>query len=349
MPASAPSSHRLILRWQGWAVAIGIGLLAVKFVAYAISGSNTILADALESIVNVVAGSVALYSLHLSAKPKDAEHPYGHGKIEFLSAGLEGMLILVAGLLAIWNGAQGLLRPTIVHQLELGGLLIAGTGVVNYTLGFWLEKLGREHHSLVLLADGKHLKSDGYSTAVVLLGVVCIWLTGLVWLDQVFAILAGLYIGAIGLGILRRSLGGIMDERDEDVLAPIIKSLNEQRRPAWIDIHNLRVIRYGRGLHVDCHVTLPWYYTLVEAHTELEAIAQLVSRQSNQTIEFFIHADPCLERCCSLCSVPNCPVRAAPWRERLVWTLDNLSLDQKHHLDEWQPEEEKTAAQSHGS
>lgn len=347
MPAPSPS-HKLILRWQGWAVAIGIALLAIKFGAYGISGSKTILADALESIVNVVAGAVALYSLHLSAKPKDLDHPYGHGKIEFLSAGLEGMLILVAGLLAIWNGAQGWLRPAAVVRLELGASLIAVTGVANFALGAWLEKKGREHHSLVLLADGKHLKADGYSTAVILLGVACIWLTGLVWLDQVFAILAGLYIGSVGLDILRRSLGGIMDERDEAVLVPIVKSLHEQRQPSWIDIHNLRVIRYGRGLHVDCHVTLPWYFTLVEAHAQLEAIAQLVNAQASQPVEFFIHPDPCLPQCCSLCSVPQCPVRSEPRRETLVWTLDNLSLDQKHHLPERKTGQDEEASARRG-
>ena len=321
-----------VLRIQQMAVAMGVFIMFIKFAAYYLTHSNTILTDALEAIVNIVAGAFALYSLYISAKPKDADHPYGHGKIEFISAGFEGILIMLASMLIVWKSILSFFHPEPIHDLEYGAVLIVLSGLANYAIGLYLEKKSKEYRSLVLEADGKHLQSDGYISLAILLGVGVIWLTGKTILDNVFAIIAGLYITYVGYKLLRKSLVGIMDETDADIINPIITHLNAIRRDAWIDIHNLRVIQYGSTLHLDCHVTMPWYYTLEQTHEEIEEIARQINEFHKYPVEIFIHPDPCLPESCRLCQMKNCAVRQHPFEKRTEWDFDNAIVNKKHHI-----------------
>lgn len=318
------------IRLQLFVVLVGVLLLVTKFTAFVLTNSNAILTDALESIINVVAGAFSLYSLFLSARPRDENHPYGHGKIEFVAATLEGSLILVAGGAIIFKSIANLINPVQLQQLDVGIILTAAAGLVNYAVGFVTERRGRQNNSLVLAAGGKHLKSDAYSTAGILIGLLLIYLTGMVWLDSVVAIFFGLIIGYTGYRILRSSIAGIMDEADYELLQRIVRVLNENRRENWIDIHNLRVIKYGSTLHIDCHLTVPWYLNVQEAHDEVEAVAQVVREQIDPSIELFIHTDPCIMPSCAICSKPNCEVRRQPFQERIEWDFEKVIADRKH-------------------
>jgi cation diffusion facilitator family transporter len=323
---------RANIQLQAWVLLAGACLMAIKFIAWRLTHSNTILSDALESIVNVTAGSFALYSLWLTAKPRDREHPYGHGKVEFISAGIEGGLVVLAGGLIIWRAVQALLAHQQLHDLDTGILLAGGAGALNLVMGLALKKRGQRAHSITMEASGAHLLSDAWSTVAMVCGLILIRLTGLVWLDQLFAIVFAVYIIYTGLQVFRRSVAGIMDETDVELAREVIALLEEQRLPQWIDVHNFRMIKYGAVLHIDCHVTLPWYYSLEQAHHEIAAIEQLVNERNAREVELFIHMDPCIPDSCAICAVESCPERKAPRKERLAWSLDTAMTNQKHTL-----------------
>lgn len=311
---------------------VGVLLLLVKFTAFFLTNSNAILTDALESIINVAAGSFSLYSLIVSSRPRDLNHPYGHGKIEFVAATLEGSLILVAGSVIVLKSVYNFLQPQAIQQLDIGIILTASAGVVNYIIGVLTERRGNKSNSLVLVAGGKHLKTDAYSTAGILIGLLLLYLTGQVWLDSLVAVIFGLMITYTGYKILRTSLAGIMDEADYTLLRRIVRVLNENRKPNWIDIHNLRVIKYGSTLHIDCHLTLPWYLNVLEAHDEVEAVGMLVREKIDPSIELFIHTDPCIAPSCQICTKPDCDQRIHTFKEQVEWDFDKVIADRKHSL-----------------
>lgn len=308
----------------------GIVVMLVKFTAYFITHSNAILSDAMESIINVTAGAFAYYSLRLAAKPKDPGHPYGHGKIEFISAGFEGGLIFIAGIIIITKSVMNLLHPGVVESLDIGAILAAGAGVINFILGRYLINTGTKHKSITLVADGKHLLSDTWSSAGLIVGVLIIYVTGLVWLDSVFAIIFGGIIIFTGYKLVRKSLAGLMDEADENILQEVVTVLNNNRQTAWIDIHNLRIQQYGSSYHIDCHMTLPWYNSLQESHESVKQLEQLIAEKFHERVELFIHPDPCLPFSCAVCQIASCPHRTTAMQQKLDWTLENLLADAKH-------------------
>ncbi|WP_299821966.1 cation diffusion facilitator family transporter [uncultured Pontibacter sp.] len=321
------------IRLQIFVVLVGVLLLVAKFVAFFLTNSNAILTDALESIINVVAGAFSLYSLVLSSRPKDLNHPYGHGKIEFVAATLEGSLIVIAGGAIIVKSIYNIFHPQVLYQLDIGIVLVAIAGIINYGVGVLTERHGEKSNSLVLLAGGKHLKTDAYSTAGILIGLLLIYLTGLIWLDSIVAIVFGIMIGFTGYKILRSAIAGIMDEADYELLKRIVQVLNENRRENWIDIHNLRVIKYGSTLHIDCHLTVPWYLNVQEAHEEVEEVGKLIRNKIDPSIEMFIHTDPCREASCHICSKQDCQVRRHDFKERIEWDFDKVIADRMHSLD----------------
>lgn len=318
------------IRFQWLAVSLGVVIMAVKFLAFHITGSNAILSDALESIINVVAGSFALYSLILAAKPKDKDHPYGHGKIEFISSGIEGTLILLAGISIVLKSIHDLVMPHTIVELDLGLYLSAGAGLINYILGWVTESYGKKHRSPTMVASGKHLKSDGYTSLGLILGLSIVLFTGLMWVDSLIAIGFGAYIGVVGVREIRKSVAGIMDEADFELLEGLIAELNQNRNENWIDLHNFRAQKFGKGIHIDCHLTLPYYFTVEEAHKEIDCVENLVSNNYPDSVEMFIHADPCIPTSCRICSKQNCPVRKTEQEETITWELDAVLENSKH-------------------
>lgn len=321
-------------KYQALAIGMGGFILLVKFFTWWLTGSNAILSDALESIVNVMASSFALYSIVLAAEPQDENHPYGHGKIEFLSVGLEGALILIASLLTIGKALYNLFNPQEIEAIDLGIYLTAGSGLLNFFLAQLLLRKGRQLNSISMTGDGRHLMTDVYSSIGLVLGLTVIYFTGKVWVDNLIAIGFGLFIAYSGYRLLRDSISGIMDEADLKLIAKVIEILNQNRRKNWMDIHNLRIIKYGHGLHVDAHATIPWYFTLEQAHREIKYIERLINNNLSNEVEFFIHADPCLPpHSCAICLKDDCHVRRQAFKKKIEWDLQNVLSDQKHHID----------------
>ncbi len=309
---------------------LSVILLIAKTVAYFLTGSIAILTDALESIVNVVAGFFGLYSLYLSAKPKDADHPYGHGKVEFLSAAIEGSMITLAGVIIIYEAVRNLIHPHPLNQLSIGMWLIGATALVNFIVGTVAVKIGNKNNSLALTASGKHLQSDTYSSAGILVGLSLVYFTNVQWIDSGVALLFSFVIVYTGLRIIRKSIAGIMDETDHELLSKLVDVLNKNRRENWIDLHNVRIIKYGSVLHLDAHLTVPWFLNVHEAHAEIDALASLVRKEFGESLELFVHSDGCLDFSCQVCIKNDCNVRQRPLRERVTWTIQNISTDQKH-------------------
>lgn len=309
---------------------ISILLMGAKFIAYYLTHSNAILTDALESIVNIMASSFAFYSIYLAAMPKDENHPYGHGKVEFFSAFFEGGLIFIAGLLIVGKSIYNLYYPAEIHQILDGMWILAITGVVNFYLGRYLIQKGKDFNSITLFADGKHLQTDAYSTLGLLVGLSLFYLTKIVLIDTLLSLFLGLYILYNGYKLLRTSVGGLMDESDVEMVNKIVEILQGNRKNAWIDVHNLRIQRYGSQLHVDCHVTLPNYLNLIQVHDEVSAIDTLVNENTNIQTELFIHADPCVPQCCHYCRMKNCPIRSEDKMKDIEWNLMVVTNNKKH-------------------
>lgn len=312
---------------------MAIALFGIKIVAWYITQSVAILTDALESSVNVLTGLVGLYSLYLSAKPRDADHPYGHGKVEFLSAALEGIFISVAGGIIIYEAILNLSNPHPIAQLDYGLLLISISAVVNFAVGFAAVKVGKKNNSVALVASGKHLQTDTYTTIGIIVGLIAIMLTDLIWLDSAVAILFACIILYSGFKILRTSIAGIMDEADEKLLKEMVEYLSEERQTNWVDLHNLRIIKYGSVLHFDCHLTVPWYLNVHEAHAEIDILAKKIKQKYGNRIELFVHTDGCLDFSCPICDKMDCAVRKAPYEKTIKWTVENISSNQKHRLE----------------
>lgn len=309
---------------------ISVILMLAKFTAYFLTNSNAILTDAAESIVNVIASAFAFYSIYLSTLPKDENHPYGHGKVEFFSAFVEGVLIGVAGIIIIFKSGYDLFYPSEIKQLYDGAIIIGFTGLINMVVGFYLINTGKRNNSITLEADGKHLLTDAISSAGLVIGVVLIQLTKIYWLDGVISIALGIYIIFNGYKLTRRSVGGLMDESNIDLVKNIVEILQENRHESWIDIHNLRAQQYGADLHIDCHVTLPYYFDLNTVHQEISDIDKLINVTGSHKTELFIHADPCLPACCNYCKMPNCSVRKENFIAEIGWNMENVTKNQKH-------------------
>ena len=318
------------LQLQKWIVAVAVFLFAVKIVAYFLTRSVAILSDALESIVNVAAGIIGLYSLFIASKPSDQNHPYGHGKAEFLSAAVEGTLIGVAGVVIIYKSVNNFVNFQPIRKLDYGIFLITGTAVVNFLMGVISVRQGKKNNSLALIASGRHLQTDTLTTVGVIAGLVIIYFTKIMWLDGAIAILLALILIHTGYRIVRKSIAGIMDEADTSLLKKMIRVLDNHRRQNWVDLHNLRVIKYGGRLHVDSHLTVPWYLNVHEAHVEIEELSKLIKEQFSNSMELFVHSDGCQYYQCPICFKSDCPVRQHPFEKRIEWSVENVLADKKH-------------------
>ncbi len=305
-------------------------LMALKFLAYYLTNSTAILTDAIESIVNILAGSFALYSLYYAAKPKDEDHPYGHGKIEFLSTGVEGGMVTLAGAAMFIKGFFAFFNPHELQNLDIGLAISVFSGIVNYFLARLLINKGTKFHSTTLIADGKHLLTDTWSSVGLVIGLIIIYFTHLFWIDSLITVGLGALIIYTGINLVKESIFNLLDKADYVKIEHLISVLNSKRNPSWIDIHNLRVVKYGSVVHVDCHMTLPWYYTLEEAHKEVDDLDKLATTEFSHEIEFFIHADPCLPKSCSICEMKDCKVRKNDFVKRLEWNMSNVLPDAKH-------------------
>lgn len=304
--------------------------MLVKVYTFYITSSNAVLSDALESLVNIVSGTFALVSLKIASRPSDKNHPYGHGKVEFISGFIEGTLIIIAGLMMIGKATYNIIVLNEVKELMLGILLTSITGFVNFAMGFKLKKQGQKKGSMIMISEGSHLMSDGYTSLALIIGIAVVWISGFVVLDSIISILFGVYVLYMGYKIFRKSIAGIMDEMDMDLVDEFIEELNKERKPDWIDVHNLRIIKFGRDVHIDCHLTLPCYYSLEKSHEQVELFEKVIQRKFEPYTEFFIHADSCIKPSCKLCTLKSCEERKHPFEQKVIWDVNNVLANAKH-------------------
>jgi cation diffusion facilitator family transporter len=303
-------------------LAVSVLLLAAKYQAYRLTGSTAILSDALESIVNVVAAVFGLGGIIFAGRPADRNHPYGHGKIEFFSAAFEGGLIAFAAVLIVYEVILSLLRGPEVRALDQGVTIVLGAGVVNLLLGWYLIRTGRKYESLTLVADGRHVLSDFYTSAGIVIGLLLVRLTGIAWLDPVVAAVVALNLLWTGFRLVRVAAGGLLDEEDTGLLGRLLEVLQRHLGQGVIRVHHLRAIRAGRFHHVDAHLVVPEFWTVERSHELAEDLGERVMKELGAEGEMTLHTDPCHRIYCRMCDLDDCPVRREPFTGRPRLTLD---------------------------
>ncbi len=318
-------SQKLRLRAIGLSLVIGILLLGLKFLTYRMTNSSAVLSDALESIVNVAAAAFASISIWMAAKPPDPDHPYGHGKIEYFSAGFEGALIMVAAAGIFYTGARHAIIPHELPNLEKGMLILLAASVINLMLGLFLIRTGRRTDSVALVADGHHILTDVYSSAAVLVGLLLVRLTGWLRLDGVIACIVGIQILITGGRLVRQSFSRLMDASDPELLTRIAKLLERHRRQDWVDIHQLRAWRAGAIVHIDLHLVLPSDLTLEAAHQEAKLVEALLIDAFVGNASVLVHMDPCAPEECPICGRPTCDQRSNHQATHTFWSRQRLS------------------------
>ena len=309
---------------------LSVAIMAAKFYVYFLSGSTTLLTDALESIINVVAASFAYYSIYLASLPKDLNHPYGHGKIEFFASGLEGVLILLASAYIFLHASQHLYASPALSSLDLGMAVSFVSAVINGLLGYYLVQKGRSSHSPALIADGKHLRLDAYNGILVVVALAITYFTNWFWVDSVASFLFAAFMCWQGIHLIRESVAALMDETNPALFEKVTNWVVSNKKAEWIDLHNLRVQQYGGDLHIDCHLTLPRYWDLSRTHEEIHAFEEMLGKLQETHVEIFVHADPCLDECCNHCTISDCAIRKAAFSKTIEWNKMNLALNQKH-------------------
>jgi len=305
---------------------LSVILFIGKLVAYFITGSAAIFSDASESVVNIFATSMALYSIILSSKPADESHLYGHGNIEFFSAGVEGVLIFLAAIIIIYQAVTDLLRGPELESLNIGVMIIAVTGGINFLLGFYLVKTGKKTNSLTLIADGKHILTDSITSVGVVIGIILVMLTDIIILDPIVAIIVALNIMGTGYKLIRVSIGGLMIETDPELLQKISTILSDMRKEYWIDLHELRYWKSGDRLFIDFHLILPYYFTIEQTHKEEKEIDEKL-QEAFINSQLKIHFDYCVTELCRFCGYEKCPERKENRSIDFDWDAKKLAGD----------------------
>lgn len=306
----------------GVSLAAGVAIFVAKLVAWRLTGSAAILSDAAESTVNVVAAVFAVFALRYAAQPADRDHPYGHGKVEFLAAAFEGGLVAFAAVAIVWTAILSLVEGPELRRLDVGLAVTAAAGAANLVLGFWLVRTGRKLQSPTLIADGQHVLSDVWTTLGVLIGLALVWLTGIPWLDPLAALLVGLLLIRTGIGLVRESVGGLLDREDRALLRRLVGAFNEARVPGLSGIHRLRAIRSGGVVHVDAHVFVPKHWTVEQAHEAAHRLEDALIGRTGLTGELALHLDPCRQEPCASCELADCSDRRVPYEAGAKVTLD---------------------------
>ena len=325
----AKSTNKQKFIFQRNVAIVGVILFIGKLIAWHLTNSDAVFSDAMESIVNIISAFMGLYSLYLASQPKDENHPYGHGKVEFVTSGIEGSLIIFAGIIIIVEAVDSLLHTNALKKLDYGIFIVLGTAIANYIMGYISIQKGKKENSIVLLSSGKHLQSDTITTIGVVLSLILVYFTQIFWIDAAVALLFGSYIIFVGYKIVRKSLSGIMDEADPDLLSAVVEVLQRDRKKEWIDIHNMKIQQYGSGLHIDAHITLPWYNDLRSSHQEMENIIKTLVAETERNVEFNFHMDDCKPHSCEICEL-ECVHRQHSFKKKIEWNAESVSQVSKH-------------------
>ncbi len=301
----------------------GIFMLVIKVAAYLLTGSSAIYSDAAESVVHVIATGMAVYSVLLSAQPPDESHLYGHGNVEYFSAGIEGTLIIIAAIAIIYNSVQTIILGAQPEELDYGTILIGIAGAVNLFLGLYLIRKGKATNSLALEADGKHVLADSYTSIGIVVGLVLVLITKYYLLDPIIALFVAVNILVAGYKLIRESVKGLMNETDKEILNILVETLNEIRKDYWIDLHHLRFWKSADWVFIDFHLSIPFYFTVKEAHLEEDFITEKIAEKIPNS-DVRIHFDYCDEILCTYCNYKDCKYRVKPKTRDLIWDVKKV-------------------------
>ncbi|WP_185877280.1 cation diffusion facilitator family transporter [Blattabacterium cuenoti] len=311
---------------------VAIILFFIKFISWHITLSLSIFSDAMESLINIVSGFIGLCSLYISSLPKDRNHPYGHGKIEFISTAIEGFLIFIIGITVFINTfirIKNNYNKFYLLKLDYGIILMFITAIINYILGIWACKIGNKNGTITLIASGKHLQIDTYSTIGIIIGLIFLNKTKCTWIDSFISIIFSCMILYTGIKLLRNAAAGIMDEYDKKLIKKLSFYLNKKRSIYWIDLHHLKIIKYGSALHIDCHLTVPWFFNIKDANREVKILTQLTRNKFGNKVDLSVHIDACTDYNCIFCYNNKCRFRKKNFQNKILWTLNEISYFKK--------------------
>jgi cation diffusion facilitator family transporter len=274
---------------------IGFCMFAGKMGAYILTNSAAVFSDALESIVHIAATSIAFYSLILSLKPPNNNYPYGYGKVEYFSAGFEGSLIIIAALSILYFAGRDIIFGSEIQQLDIGAVIIAAASVTNLILGLYLVRTGKKTNSIILIADGRHVLTDSYTSIGAFIALLLVLATGITLFDPVIAILIALNILFTGFKLVRNAVRGLMNTADSESLEKIMALLDKERsrNPDLIDVHNLRYWKSAEKYFIDFHMTVRPHITVEELHDiQGDLQKKLETAFDSDNVELLIHFDP---------------------------------------------------------
>ena len=281
-----PENRKSLTRFSWLSIGAAVLTIGLKTAAYLITGSVGLLSDAVESLVNLIGGIMALAMLTVAARPADDDHAYGHGKAEYFSSGVEGGLILVAALSIAMAGVMRLITPQPLQELGVGLIVSVAASVVNLVVALLILRAGRKHNSITLEANAKHLLTDVWTSVGVVAGIGLVVVTGWVRLDPIVALLVAANIIWTGAGIVRRSVGGLMDMALPEPDVVLVRKSLEHYTSGGVQFHALRTRQSGAQKFVSVHVLVPGDWTVHRGHELLEQIEADIRRAVPETIVF---------------------------------------------------------------
>lgn len=290
-PTIATERDRRLRRLMVLAIVTAVATIALKTGAWAITGSVGLLSDAAESVVNLVAASFGLVAVIWAARPPDDEHAYGHEKANYLSAGVEGAMILIAALTIAYAGIDRLIHPSEVEDVGVGLAVSVLASLLNLGVGLLLIRVGRRDRSLVLEADGKHLLTDVWTSVGVVVGVALVALTGWQALDAIVALLVAANIVVAGVGLVRRSTDGLMDRGLAGDELEHVAEVLEDWTSSDVQFHALRTRRAGQRAFVSVHVVVPGAWSVQRGHDLIERL-EVDLRRTLEPVTITTHLEP---------------------------------------------------------
>lgn len=270
---------------------VGILMLGLKWSAYILTGSIAIFSDAMETIVHIAAVGFAWYSLRITYRPPDEDHHFGHDKITFFSAGLEGALIILAAIIIIKTAIDKLISGVTLEQVGYGTALTATAAAINTILGIFLVKTGKSNNSFIIEANGKHVLTDAWTSAGAIAGLLLAFLTGAYWIDPLMALFFGANIIVEGGKLIRRSIQGLMDKTDPALFSSVNETLQVVCKHHGISFHRLRLRVSGNYVYIDFHLQFPDETTIEYAHLKATEIEQVIAGSISQPCDIVTHLE----------------------------------------------------------
>jgi cation diffusion facilitator family transporter len=308
-------------------LSFGILMFVGKMAAYMITDSAAIFSDAIESIVHIFATAFMFVSIIISVKPATRLFPYGFGKIEYFSAGTEGFLIIFAAVAIILYAISDLIAGPQIKEVDTGIIIISLAAVLNVLLGIYLIRKGKLTNSLILVADGKHVLTDSYTSFGVVIGIAMVSFTGIQLLDPLFAIAVALNILLTGKNLVLESINGLLNKTETNIIEKIAVELNKAKLKYddLIDIHLFRYWRSGDRYYVDMHCTIPKYLHIQRAHLYEEELLQIMKNVfSAESVELKVHWDPCTVAYCFYCSKKDCSYRTSAYSKEIIFDSSKI-------------------------